>query len=164
MALSVIEGAVRASELKRRSRGINLYKTVSFTSLDGSERTLKNLVVGDAIAARLVPGTRGRFYLHTMLDARGLHGFRGTDGTEVFAFPHNLLFVFRILTIMNLAWILLRLLLLGDGVPLLGVILFVAGAAGWVQASRLGATARRAFEADDTAPSTRATIVASPAA
>lgn len=164
MALSVIEGAVRASELKRRSRGINLYKAVSFTGLDGSERTLKNLVVSDAVAERLVPGTRGRFYLHTLLDARGLHGFRGTDGSAVFAFPHNLLFVFRILTIMNLAWILLRLFLLGDGVPLLGVILFVAGAAGWVQASRLVASARRAFDADDAGSAGPAAIVASPAA
>lgn len=164
MALSVIEGAVRESELKRRSRGIALYKTVAFTGLDGQERTLRNLVVSDAVAARLVPGTRGRFYLHTMLDARGLHGFRGTDGSGVFAFPHNLLFVFRILTIMNLAWILLRLYLLGDGVPLLGVVLFVAGAAGWVSASRLAASARRAFDADDGAPARPGATVPSPAA
>jgi hypothetical protein len=163
MALSVIDGAVRASELKRRSRGINLYKSVSFASADGGERTLKNLVVSDAVASRLTPGTRGRFYLHTMLDARGLHGFRGADGSTSFAYPHNLLFVFRILTIMNLAWILLRLFLLGDGVPMLGVLLFLAGAAGWVQASRLGTQARQAFDADAAPPAPAATLSGAPA-
>ena len=38
------------------------------------------------VADALKPGTRGRFYLYTAIDHRGIHGVRTADGREIYGF------------------------------------------------------------------------------
>jgi hypothetical protein len=153
MALSTIDGAVLASELRRSRKNIRLYKTVRFALADGGERTLKNLVATDGVAAYLEPGSRGRFYMHSYLDARGLHGFRGTEGTTSgFAFPAQNERIFQIVLAVNLFWILFRLFVVGDGVPLLGLGLAIVSVIGWVWSRRTRIEAQRHFADDGGSP------------
>ena len=47
---------------------------------DGSTKTWAKAVVMNNVADLLKPGTRGRFYLYTAIDHRGVHGVRTDDG------------------------------------------------------------------------------------
>lgn len=164
MALSMIDGAVVSSELKRRRKNINVFASVRFAQADGSERTMKNLIVNDEVARHMTPGNRGRFYLHSYFDARGVHGFRGTDGaTSAFSFPAQNERIFQIVFFMNLFWISLRLFVMGNGVPLLGVGLVLLSTIGWIWGRNTRVAAQRQFAGDGGQAAARPPLAEQPA-
>jgi hypothetical protein len=152
MGVSVIDGTVVDAQLKRRSGKFNLYKSIAFRTADGGSKTIKNLVLLDSLAHVVTPGASGRFYLHTLVDSRGMHGFRGTDGTEVSGFPRNLETALLIGLVANLFWVAVRLGLIGDGVPLLGAALALLFGAGYLRIRWLRGEAMRRFAADGMRP------------
>jgi len=86
MAVSTIDGTVKEAVLKRTKRGLHQYERVVFELADGSSKTWANAVVHESVAAHLQPGARGRFYLYSTLDHRGIHGVRTADGASIHHF------------------------------------------------------------------------------
>jgi hypothetical protein len=85
MATSTIDGTVEEAVLKRRRPKASVYERIKFRLDDGSTRTWAKAIVGNEVANLLAPGTRGRFYLFTAIDHRGVSGVRTDDGREAFA-------------------------------------------------------------------------------
>ena len=104
-------------------------------------------MVKDNVAAELVPGARGRFYLYNAFDLKGVHGVRTVGGRDVYGFAGNNQKIFLILGIANIAWIALILFTRG-GVPLLGVALLILSAVGYFFMSKGQREAQAQFEGD----------------
>ena len=113
MTASVIDGVVEeAVLLRRRSQG-SVYELVKFRLDDGSTRVWAKAIAMNNIAELLLPGTRGRFYLFSAIDHRGISGVRAEDGREAFGmarvneyvgiglFAFNLLLVIFYATVMK---------------------------------------------------------------
>jgi hypothetical protein len=86
MAVSIIDGTIEEVELKRRRKLGSVYSRIMFRLPDGTTKTWGKSVVWNEVADRLKPGTKGRFYLYTAIDHRGIHGVRTADGGEVYGF------------------------------------------------------------------------------
>lgn len=87
MTVSIIDGRVETADVKRQNRHLHQYSTLRF-ALDGDgERVLKNAVVDNEVAARLQPGSAGRFYLFQGVDMRGVYAYRDLTGSIVRGFP-----------------------------------------------------------------------------
>ena len=86
MAVSIIDGTIEEVELKRRRKLGSVFSRILFRLPDGSTKTWGKSVVWNNVADRLKPGTKGRFYLYTAIDHRGIHGVRTADGEETFGF------------------------------------------------------------------------------
>lgn len=84
MATSTIDGTVEEAVLKRRRNQISVYDSIKFRLDDGSTKTWTKAQVMNDVATLLAPGTRGRFYLFTGVDHRGISGVRTDDGREAF--------------------------------------------------------------------------------
>lgn len=84
MAQSIIDGTVEEAVLRRRRSQGSFYDSVKFRLDDGSTKTWTKTHVMNNVGDLLVPGTRGRFYLFTAIDHRGISGVRTDDGREVF--------------------------------------------------------------------------------
>jgi hypothetical protein len=84
MATSTVDGIVEEAVLKRRRNQGSFYERIKFRLDDGSTRTWAKAHVMNNVADLLVPGTRGRFYLFTAIDHRGVSGVRTEDGREAF--------------------------------------------------------------------------------
>ena len=84
MATSTVDGTVEEAVMKRRRAKHSFYERVKFRLDDGSTKTWTKAHVLNDVAALLVPGTRGRFYLFTAIDHRGISGVRTDDGREAF--------------------------------------------------------------------------------
>lgn len=84
MATSTIDGTVEEAVLRRRRAKASFYDRVKFRLDDGSTKTWTRAHVGNDVGDLLVPGTRGRFYLFTAIDHRGISGVRTADGREAF--------------------------------------------------------------------------------
>lgn len=84
MAQSIIDGTVEEAVLRRRRSQGSFYDSVKFRLDDGSTKTWTKAHVMNNVGDLLVPGTRGRFYLFTAIDHRGISGVRTDDGREVF--------------------------------------------------------------------------------
>ena len=82
MATSTIDGTVEEAVIKRRRGQASVYERIKFRLDDGSTRTWANAVVTNNVADLLSPGTRGRFYLFTAIDHRGISGVRTESGAE----------------------------------------------------------------------------------
>ena len=147
MTTSIIDGRVEAADLKRARGGLSVFRSISFQPDQGPVRMVKNAVVKDNVAAELVPGTRGRFYLYNAFDLKGIHGVRTTDGKSVYGFPANNQKIFLILGVVNIAWITLVLFTRG-GVPLLGVALLLLAILGYVFMRKGQADAQAQFDGD----------------
>lgn len=149
MSTSIIDGTVDQADLKRAKGGIAVFRTIRFQLDDGTTRTVTKYVVPQDIADKMIPGTRGRFYLFSAFDIKGIHGFRGADGVAIFKYPgSNNARLFILTAIISLAWIVLRATTQGD-VPLLGVALLILGVVGYIFMSKGGREAKQQFEADD---------------
>lgn len=85
MATSTIDGTVEEAVLRRRRLKASFYDRVKFRLADGSTKTWAKAHVGNDVGDLLVPGTRGRFYLFTAIDHRGISGVRTADRREAFA-------------------------------------------------------------------------------
>jgi hypothetical protein len=84
MATSTVDGTVEEAVIKRRRARHSFYERVKFRLDDGSTKTWTKAHVLNDVAALLVPGTHGRFYLFTAIDHRGISGVRTDDGREAF--------------------------------------------------------------------------------
>ena len=84
MATSMIDGTVEEAVLKRRRSQGSFYDRIKFRLDDGSTKTWARAHVMNNVGDLLVPGTRGRFYLFTAIDHRGVSGVRTDDGKEAF--------------------------------------------------------------------------------
>lgn len=86
MGVSVIDGTIEQVVLRRRRKLASVYDRVVFRLDDGSAKTWGKSVVWNSVADHLKPGLKGRFYLYTAIDHRGIHGIRTMDGREVYGF------------------------------------------------------------------------------
>ena len=147
MSTSIIDGTVADVVPGRRARGIAILKSIRFDLADGSSRTVTKAVVTKDIAAEIVPGAKGRFYLYNAFDMRGIHGVRTADGRAVHGFPTNNQTLFLVAGTINLAWVVIMIALRG-AIPLLGAALLVLCAVGWYFMGRGKDEARKQFDGD----------------
>jgi hypothetical protein len=84
MATSTIDGTVEEAVLRRRRNQLSVYESIKFRLDDGSTKTWTKAQVMNNVVPLLAPGTRGRFYLFTGVDNRGVSGVRTDDGREAF--------------------------------------------------------------------------------
>ncbi len=147
MPTSIIDGSIETADLKRAKGGVSIFRSITFRQADGITRTIRNAVVKDNVAAELVPGARGRFYLYNAFDLKGVHGVRSADGRDVYGFAGNNQKIFLILGIVNIAWIILILATRG-GVPLLGVALLILSVVGYIFMSKGQREAQTQFDSD----------------
>src|SRR4051812_46171474 len=84
MAVSTIDGTIEEAALRRRRPKNSTYDSIKFRLDDGSAKTWTKAQVMNNVADLLTPGTRGRFYMFTGVDNRGISGVRTEDGKEVF--------------------------------------------------------------------------------
>lgn len=84
MAISTIDGTIEEAALRRRRPKNSIYDSIKFRLDDGSTKTWTKAQVMNNVAELLTPGTRGRFYLFTGVDHRGISGVRTDDGREAF--------------------------------------------------------------------------------
>ena len=84
MAVSTIDGTVEEAVLRRRRAKNSTYDSIKFRLEDGSTKTWTKAQVMNDVAELLAPGTRGRFYLFTGVDHRGISGVRADDGRSAF--------------------------------------------------------------------------------
>lgn len=143
----MIDGIVEEAVLKRARGGLAVFDSIRFRLDDGSSRTIKKAVVKQVVADALTPGSRGRFYLYSAFDLKGVHGVRRSDGTAIYGFPSNNAKVFLILGIVNLAWIALRLSTDGK-IPMLGIALLILALVGYVLMNKGHREAKQQFEGD----------------
>ncbi|HYD26034.1 MAG TPA: hypothetical protein VEB68_14705 [Croceibacterium sp.] len=87
MAVSIIDGRVETADVKRHNRHLHQYRILSFALDGGGERVIRNAVVDNRVAARLQPGSAGRFYLFQGVDMRGVYAYRDPQGDLVQGFP-----------------------------------------------------------------------------
>ncbi len=147
MTTSIIDGRVEAADLKRARGGLSVFRSITFQPDQGPLRIVKNAVVKDNVAAELVPGAHGRFYLYNAFDLKGVHGVRTAEGKATYGFPANNQKIFLILGIVNIAWIVLILFTRG-GVPLLGVALLILAAVGYIFMGKGQREAQEQFDGD----------------
>ena len=160
MAVSTIDGTVKEAVLKRSRRGLNQYERVVFELADGTSKTWANAVVHESVAAQLQPGTRGRFYLYTTLDHRGIHGVRTADGASLYHFTSQYETFTMLISILFLSLILLS-FLVGATQQVLSFVLLLLAAPMYFhyRGARLAANAQ--FDADgDYRPAPPAEVVA----
>jgi len=148
MATSIIDGTVEEAVLRRRRRLVSVYERVVFRTDDGATKTWAKAVVMNNVAELLTPGTRGRFYLFTAMDHRGISGVRADDGREAvgLARVNELagLWVFAISAVV----ILLYVAVLRTGVPILSLILLILGLPMFFLYRQTRVEAERHFAAD----------------
>lgn len=84
MATSTVDGTIEEAVIKRRRAQVSFYDRVKFRLDDGTTKTWTKAHVVNEVSDLLAPGTRGRFYLYTAIDHRGIGGVRTDDGREAF--------------------------------------------------------------------------------
>lgn len=147
MPTSIIDGSVETADLRRAKGGATIFRSLTFQQADGGTRTIRNAVVKDNVAAELVPGARGRFYLYNAFDLKGVHGVRTADGRDIYGFAGNNQKIFLILGIFNLAWVIFTIAVRG-GVPLLGAALLILSVVGYIFMSKGQREAQAQFDGD----------------
>lgn len=147
MAASTIDGTVEEAVLKRRRSQGSFYELIKFRLDDGSTRTWAKAHVMNNVGNLLVPGTRGRFYLFTAIDHRGVSGVRTEDGREAFGVARLNEQVGLWLVIINIALTVLYITVL-DGISILALILIVLGVPMFFLYRQNRLDAEKAFKAD----------------
>ena len=126
MATSTIDGTVEEAVLKRRRSQGSFYERIKFRLDDGSTRTWAKAHVMNNVGDLLVPGTRGRFYLFTAIDHRGVSGVRTEDGREAFGVASLNEKVGLWIVIINLLLTVMYIVFM-DSISVLALILIVLG-------------------------------------
>jgi hypothetical protein len=147
MATSTIDGTVEEAVLKRRRSQGGFYERIKFRLDDGSTRTWAKAHVMNNVGDLLVPGARGRFYLFTAIDHRGVSGVRTDDGKEAFGVARLNEQVGLWLVIINILLTILYITVL-DGVSILALILIVLGVPMFFLYRQNRLDAEKAFRAD----------------
>ncbi|HEY0013647.1 MAG TPA: hypothetical protein VGB79_12450 [Allosphingosinicella sp.] len=146
MGTRTIDGTVEAVWLRRRRSKVAVYDKIRFRLEDGGTHLLGKSIVGAAVAERLVPGARGRFYLYSAIDHQGVHGIRA-GGRGDFAFPTVNENAMAVLALLNATWLGVAVTLTGK-VPLLPLFLTAVTVPGYFLHRRTRSEARRQFDAD----------------
>lgn len=154
MGVSHIDGRVNRADIKRQRGKIHQYSVLQFALDGGGERTIKNAVVSNEVAAHLAPGTAGRFYLYNQMDGRGVYAYRGPGGALVNQYPQHAERLFLLLVLLNAALMLIFQFALGEGTPVLVLIAFAIGAVGYIATRVMRGRAAKAFAADNPGAST----------
>src|SRR5688572_24486861 len=102
MPVSTIDGTLEAAALKRRVRNISIYDNLTFRRDDGSEHRLGKSVVPNEVADALKPGTKGRFYLYSSIDHKGV---RGAGGVSAYGYARNNERLMLIVLVLNALWL-----------------------------------------------------------
>jgi len=147
MGTSVIDGTIEEVVLRRRRKLGSVYDRVVFRLDDGSTKTWGKSVVWNQVADHLKPGLKGRFYLYTAIDHRGIHGIRTIDGREVFGLGKVNEIVALVLFVVNALVVALSTATTGDA-PLLSVILLVLSIPMYILYRGTRVQAERQFHAD----------------
>ncbi len=146
MANSIIKGVVEEAKLKRSGRGQSIFETVTFRRTDGKRETFRKLIVANDVRDLLKSGLAGRFYFHSFLDQKGLHGLRSEERT-LFSFPDNLAKILCILGLLNLV-MLAGWIAVDGGVRLLPAIFGPLCTGLWLALRMARGSAQAHFEAD----------------
>jgi len=101
MSVSIIDGTLEAAKLKRKGKSASLFDSISIRRAGGGEERLGKTIVANTVADAMQPGTRGRFYLYSAIDHKGLHGLRTADGVAIHEFPGSSERVMLIVLIIN---------------------------------------------------------------
>ena len=149
MTVSIIDGRVETADLKRQNRHLHQYRTLSFALDGGGERVIRNAVVDNAVAARLQPGSAGRFYLFQGMDMRGVYAHRDPAGNIVKAFPGQNEKLGLIGAGLAIAAIVLF-ALFSDGVPWIAFIALILSVLGFFFTRQTRTAVERATAADAT--------------
>lgn len=147
VAVSTIDGTLERVEGARQYRKVTRFNTLVFREDGGASRTIKNALAAGDVVAELREGNRGRFYTFTALDVRGVHGVRTRDGTTRYAFPGSNAKLFLTLVIISLIVLVIR-AVIGDGLPLIQLLLTVAIGIGWYLTQKSESEARAQFDDD----------------
>lgn len=126
MAQSRIDGTVEEAVIRRRRSQGSFYDSIKFRLDDGSTKTWTKAHVMNNVGDLLTPGTRGRFYLFTAIDHRGVSGVRTDDGREAFGVAKLNELVGMWLVIINILLTILYITVL-KGISVLALILIVLG-------------------------------------
>jgi hypothetical protein len=126
MAQSRIDGTVEEAVIRRRRSQGSFYDSIKFRLDDGSTKTWTKAHVMNNVGDLLTPGTRGRFYLFTAIDHRGVSGVRTDDGREAFGVAKLNELVGMWLVIINILLTILYITVL-NGISVLALILIVLG-------------------------------------
>ena len=86
MGTSIIDGTIEEVVLKRRRKLGRSSRRILFRLDDGTTKTWGRRWSGTMSPTHLKPGLKGRFYLYTAIDHRGIHGLRTADGREIYGF------------------------------------------------------------------------------
>jgi hypothetical protein len=110
MAVSKIDGTIEEVVIRRRRSQVSFYDRVKFRLDDGSTKTWTRAHIANSVGDLMVPGTRGRFYLFTAIDHRGICGVRTEAGKEAFGIAKvneyvsiGIMVTMTLLTILNVA-------------------------------------------------------------
>lgn len=147
MGVSVIDGTIEEVVLRRRRKLGSVYDRVVFRLDDGSTKTWGKSVVWNQVADHLKPGLKGRFYLYTAIDHRGIHGIRTADGREVYGLGKVNEIIALVLLVVNALVVGLSAATTGDA-PLLSVILMVLAIPMYLLYRGTRVQAERQFQAD----------------
>jgi len=147
MSLSIIDGTIESMDLKRAAAKVRIYRTIVFRLPNGESRTIARPYVHETLAKELAPGTKGRFYLFSSIDHRGLQAMRADDGRAVFAYPRNNEVVGMVLLVVSTIWVGAT-IILANGIPVLGTIVLALAIAIVLVNRKLRVDAERQFAGD----------------
>lgn len=147
MGVSVIDGTIEEVVLRRRRKLGSVYDRVVFRLDDGATKTWGKSVVWNQVADHLKPGLKGRFYLYTAIDHRGIHGIRTADGREVYGLGKVNEIIALVLFVVNALVVGLSMATTGDA-PLLSLILLVLAIPMYLLYRGTRVQAERQFQAD----------------
>lgn len=147
MGVSVIDGTIEEVVLRRRRKLGSVYDRVVFRLDDGSAKTWGKSVIWNNVADQLKPGLRGRFYLYTAIDHRGIHGIRTMDGREVYGFGKQNEIISIVIFVTMALLVAISIAAMGDA-PLLATILLILSIPMYVLYRGTRVQAERQFQAD----------------
>lgn len=142
-----IDGTVEAVWLKKRRENFAIYDRMLFRLPNGAERSLGKSLVSPEVADRLVPGTRGRFYLYSAVDHKGVAGVRDAAGGAVFGIPRVNETAIMAVAAVNVTWLVLAVAIAG-AVPLLPLLLSLFSVPLYFLYRSTRVSAKRQFDAD----------------
>jgi hypothetical protein len=147
MGVSTIDGTLEEVHFKTARSNLRIYKALKFRLADGSEQNVGKSVVDAEVAALLLPGTSGRFYLFKQIDHGGIHGVRTSDGSAAHKFPKNNELAMVAVGTIGLFLILLNLSM--DRLSIWGVLCVLLGFPGYFLYRGTRLSANEQFAADN---------------
>lgn len=147
MATSIIDGIIEEAVVKRRRSQGSVYERVVFRLDDGTTKTWAKAHIMNNVADLALPGTRGRFYLFTAIDHRGISGVRTDDGREAFGVARvnekAVIWLIIMMTMLNVLYVTVL-----DKISILALVLLILGVPMYFYYRQVRMEAERQFAAD----------------